>query len=197
MKEMFNMRLFEYERSRTELEMFKSMDIDTLKAAGVDVDEIEKAMAREGLTQKEVQVTKDGKTFTRRQWVRTGNDNVGSGDAERPHKHLSDKELDDNIKRHQRMKDEKDPNYHQRTHESLKEEKAHREKAAADNKPKAEAKPKESPKADLDDRPHKHLSDKELDDAIRRQKNMKAEGNPNYHQRTHESLMEEKKHRSK
>lgn len=66
------MKLFEYGRSRSELDLLKSIDIETLKASGVDMDDIEKAMGRDGMTQKEVQVTKDGKTFTRMQWVQTG-----------------------------------------------------------------------------------------------------------------------------
>jgi hypothetical protein len=73
------MGLFEYQRSSLELNMFKSMDIETLEKSGVDMAELEKAMARDGLTQKEVQVTKDGKTFTRKQWVKTGDDSKGSG----------------------------------------------------------------------------------------------------------------------
>lgn len=68
------MELFRYEKSALDLMLFKSMDIETLEAAGVNVDEISKAMGREGMVQKEVQVTRGGQTFTRKQWVKAGDD---------------------------------------------------------------------------------------------------------------------------
>lgn len=72
------MKLFEYEDfSVSDYELVKSLNGEVVESAGVDIheldEELSKAMKREGLVQKEVTVRrKDGSTYSRMQWVRSG-----------------------------------------------------------------------------------------------------------------------------
>ena len=82
------MKLFEYGFPVTDLQMLKSMNTEDVRAAGLDVEDIEKGLVMDmekaaksaGLVQKEITVRgKNGNFYQKKAWVHKNESATGSG----------------------------------------------------------------------------------------------------------------------